>query len=440
MPDSNHKDTTCCICFSGGGSGGHLNAGIAIAEQLSERNIGVRALFLTSHRPIDQKILSLYQDQVLSASLNARALIEINLLQLPVEPPRKLWQFPRFLFTQILSVFKAIRSLRKARVQVVVGLGGFASVPGVLAGSLLRLPILLIEQNVVPGRANRFLSRLATVTCSGWPLLKEYRHTIRSPILLTGVPIRAAFHTARTQTPAGPAPIGTLPPAIEFQQERKSQQILNRTEASCPNRPLRLLILGGSQGAEKLNQIVLQALRQLKDCSHLMTVQHQAGRIANVQLRMAYRELGISGVVSDFIDELPQVLRQSDLVVTRAGAVTLAELLSTNARMILVPLSTAADNHQRHNALYISAITGSPVLDETSPDAGQQLADLLHNFVFVTGWRTTETAAAVRSTVQLSSPDSNAPSAGTTSSTDPLQAAGAIVDELLRIMSIASRD
>lgn len=436
MPDFNHKDITCCVCFSGGGSGGHLNAGIAIAEQLSERGVGLRALFLTSRRPIDQKILGLYQDQILSTPPNSTISIEISLLQLPIQPLRNLWAFPRFLFTLLRSVLKSIRSLRKARVQVVVGLGGFASVPGVLAGSLLRLPIVLVEQNVVPGRANRLLSRLATVTCTGWPLLSEYRHTIRSPTLLTGVPIRAAFFDAWTKTPFTNSPLTTSPSSTAGQHSTESQQTFVRPQASPPNRPLHLLVLGGSQGAEQMNRIVLQALSQLKSGVPLMTVQHQAGRTGAAELNTAYQSLQISSVVSEFIDNLPQAISQSDLVVTRAGAVTIAELLCTKARMILVPLSTAADNHQKHNADHVSAITGSPVLDETSPNAGQQLADLLHNFV--DGFGNPETDGPVQVTVETGDLKSEATASGLTSLTDPQHAAGTIANQLLKIMNMAT--
>lgn len=286
------------IVFCGGGSGGHLVPSIAVLESLRELDSRWTATFLCSGRDVDRRILG---------SIDAPD----RVVQLPILSAR-----PRLRYAvQVLRAIRCCRrELQRSSRSVVLGTGGFASVPGVLAAHWDRLPVALLEPNAVMGRANRKLRKHACVTFRGWGTLS----TPDASELVTGVPIRA--------------------PAV-----RSRRRDDRRT----------LLITGGSLGARRLNELVLDAATTV-DLSEWRII-HQTGLEDERSCRERWSQLSCDVRVVSFLDDLAAAFQSADLIVARGGAVTLAEIAATGTASILVPLDGSADDHQRLNAECLSS-------------------------------------------------------------------------------------
>lgn len=335
------------VAFAGGGSGGHLFPAIAIAESLLQRNADTQLTFLTSRRPIDQRVIQ----------ASGLPLDQVNQIPLPLASSTNKIAYR----LQVAKAFLQCRSgYRKHRPDVVIGLGGFASVPGVLAAAWLKIPVVLLETNAIPGAANRFLSRYAQTTFAGWPLNDDCHHTWKSKIHHVGVPVRQQF----------------------------SRGV--RDQSSVPQ----LLVLGGSQGAVRVNELVVNAVQSCRDVLQGWKVIHQTGASHAASVTSAHQRMGSSFEVTEFIDNMPQVLSQSDIVISRSGAVTLAEIAAAGCASILIPLSHSADAHQQANAQIFSAAGASLQLDERSPYAVQGLAHAITELVTSTQTRTKQSESA----------------------------------------------
>ena len=243
--------------------------------------------------------------------------------------------------------------LGRTGVSVVVGLGGFASVPTALAAARLRKPLLLLEQNAVVGRANRRLARWCSCLCLGFDDTSWAPGRTELPgycsIVATGTPVRATFLTEKSAGESGSI----------------------------------LLILGGSGGSRWLNQntpIALAAIRQALAGWHVV---HQTGPNDVTATASAYQAAGIKATVAPFLDDLPTILAESGLAVCRAGGSTLAELAVVGVPAVLVPLAGATDNHQTRNALALSSAGAAVTVDgdqrhvQASQAAAGPFAELL---------------------------------------------------------------
>ncbi|MCP4783106.1 MAG: UDP-N-acetylglucosamine--N-acetylmuramyl-(pentapeptide) pyrophosphoryl-undecaprenol N-acetylglucosamine transferase [Fuerstiella sp.] len=329
------------IAFCGGGSGGHLIPAIAVAEELRVVNSNTHFLFLTSGRPIDRHILE-------NSGLPTGSVDQVAL------PLRTSTGRILFAFQCVRSVLQCRRRFQRQRPDIVIGLGGFAAIPGVAAAWVSGIPVVLLEQNTVPGRANRWLRRLATTTYVGWPLETKWRHQWRSPIIEVGVPLRRVFPTGE---------LSCAPPVT-----------------AVPNTS-RLLVLGGSQGAMRLNSIVVNTLTSLNSRSWKLHVVHQTGIDDLDNVRNAYEQAGITADVHAFIDDMPQQLTASTLVISRSGAVALAEIAASGKASVLFPLSTSCDNHQLRNAEFLEACGAAVIVCEQDHDAPLRLADHLRRLL-----------------------------------------------------------
>ncbi len=295
--------------FAGGGTGGHLFPGIAVAHQLLADDPGSRIVFVGSTRAIESMIVSEhhFEHQVL-----------------PVEPSTTLKRNPfRFLWQNGRACRQASRLLLELQPTAVIGLGGFASAPLVWAASRLKIPVVLLEQNVIPGRTTRWLCRFANRVCISFEQ-SRLRLRATSDVVMTGNAVREQIAVLYDRA----APLS----------------------ADLTSRTIRLLILGGSQGAESLNDAVVSAIRQLKGDRILWKIAHQSGPRQAAQIAEAYRELGISAVVEPFFRDMPGEYANADWIISRAGATTLAELACAGLPMILLPYPQSADDHQRANA------------------------------------------------------------------------------------------
>lgn len=291
------------ILFAGGGTGGHLFPGIALAEELLSRNSDIRVLFVGSDRLIERQILEAHR---------------FPHVALPLLPLRQLWKRPgRFLWRNWQAVAQARRIIGENRPRAVVGLGGMASAPPVWAAHRAGVPVLLLEQNAVPGRATRWLAPCARVICTAFSECLEHLPT-NIPALPCGNPVRREIRQLACEV-AGP-PTHTI------------------------------LVLGGSQGAESLNAAVVHMVCRHRDLLRGWTIVHQTGARQANRVRLAYGQAGVPHLVTEFLSDISEQYRRADLVISRAGATTLSELACAGKPMIVIPYPHAADNHQQANA------------------------------------------------------------------------------------------
>lgn len=317
--------------FTGGGTGGHLFPGIAVARELKQRQPDCSVLFVGSERELEKAIL---QQQ------------GFEHCPLPVEPFRTLkrnpWTFAR---RNWLAWRQARRLIRDRQPAAVIGLGGYASGPLVLAAARLGTPVVLLEQNAIPGRVTRWLARSASVVCSSYEEATAWLPR-KARVVVTGNPVRTEIAA------------------------------LHGVTSSIDSQARQLLVLGGSQGADSLNDAVVAAVKLLRDDVRGWKIVHQAGARQLESIRAAYQTLGIEACVEPFFEDMVARYQAAALVVSRAGATTLAELTCCGLPMILLPYPHAADDHQRANAQSLATHGAAVVVEHASngDETGRTLA------------------------------------------------------------------
>jgi len=348
--------------FSGGGTGGHLFPGIAVARELRRRDPQVRLIFVGSERAIESTI-------VVEHELEHRIL--------PVEPLPVLKRNPiRFLWRNMSALRAARRLLDETQPLAVIGLGGYASAPLVWAAGRKRIPVVLLEQNVIPGRTTRWLSRLATCVCVSFaecvarlPQSQVSKAGQSRPtICVTGNPVRPE--------------IAALASTSNLSREA--------------NNPRELLVLGGSQGADSLNEAVVAAVKAMQMELAEWKIIHQSGPRQIEFVKQAYADADIPAEVDSFFHDMSQRYARASLVVSRAGATTLAELTCAGLPMILLPYPRAADDHQNANAK-LFATSGAAVTVEHANDpavTASELANALKELLHDAGRRSSMSVAA----------------------------------------------
>jgi len=318
------------LLIAGGGTGGHLFPGIAVAEEVVRRNGEV--LFVGTKHGLEFRAVP--------AAGYALELLEISGLKRMGlgATVRGLYRLPR-------AFLRSWAILRRFRPDVVLGVGGYASGPLVLAAALLGYPTAIHEQNSVPGITNRILSRLVRMVMIAFPEAGNFFPAKK--IEITGNPVRARLVAALTS-------------------------------GSEPGRESRVLVVGGSQGAYAVNDLVMAAVEVLSKEGRLPGMVHQTGPKDLARCTERYRNLGVADRVEThaFIDDMATAYQKASLVVARAGALTLAELALAGRPAILIPLPTAADDHQNKNAAHFAEVGAAIVLDQKIA-TGAQLADLL---------------------------------------------------------------
>jgi len=287
-----------------GGTGGHIFPGLAVAQGLRER--GWRVHWLGAPAPSMESRLVPPQGFAFEAVQfgGVRGKGWASWLGVPAKLTKALWQ--------------SLQVMRRLRPDVVVGLGGYISFPGGMVGVLCGRPLVLHEQNSVAGMANRWLSRVADRVFCAFPRAIAKGEWI-------GNPLRASF----AQQAA---------PAVRFAQR---------------SGPLQVLVLGGSLGAQALNEALPAALAQLPQAQRPQVL-HQSGERHIDSLRQAYVQAGVQAELTPFIDDTAQAMAQADVVICRAGASTVTELAALGAAALLVPFPHAVDDHQTHNARFLS--------------------------------------------------------------------------------------
>ena len=310
-----------------GGTGGHVYPALAVAEEL--RNRGWLVDWMGTNRGLEARVVPSHR---------------FTLHVLPVSGLRGKRIIGRIqgLLRLLSALFTALGMMNSLRPQVVLGMGGYAAGPGGIAAYLLRRPLVIHEQNAVAGTTNRLLAPLAKRLLSGLPgPFVDERHAE-----LIGNPLRRDLERAEA-----------LDVPAEFTVER----------------PLRLLVLGGSLGSLPLNRGVPAALGTLDDGQRSrITVIHQCGEQHLEITRKAYRDNGITNPdIRPFIEEMAAAYAGADLVICRSGALTVSELASQRRPAILIPLPHAIDDHQTANARTLAAIGAAQLLPQSRLAAGE---------------------------------------------------------------------
>ncbi|MFP7722547.1 undecaprenyldiphospho-muramoylpentapeptide beta-N-acetylglucosaminyltransferase [Lysobacter sp. A3-1-A15] len=292
------------VMILAGGTGGHIFPGLAVAKALRER--GVPVVWLGADGGMETRLVPQHGIEIETIAVRGiRGKGAATLLAAPF----KVWR----------AVAQARAVLRERKPAAVISFGGFAAGPGGLAARLARVPLLVHEQNRAPGMTNRVLVRMAEEVMTGFP--DTFPDRAESVV---GNPVR-------DEIAAVPGP---------------DQRFQGR------NGPLRLLVLGGSQGARALNDAVPDALRRLRGAI-AFEVRHQSGEAMQEATTQAYAQAGIAASVEPFIADMAGAYAWADVVVCRAGALTLAELCAVGVGSILVPFPQAVDDHQAKNAQYL---------------------------------------------------------------------------------------
>jgi UDP-N-acetylglucosamine--N-acetylmuramyl-(pentapeptide) pyrophosphoryl-undecaprenol N-acetylglucosamine transferase len=309
------------VIISGGGTAGHLYPALAVSLKLKEKDPDVVITFVGSTRLLEKKIMNHYQADFIPLKiegLKGRGIKTLkSLLILPY------------------SFFKSLVILIRIKPQLVIGVGGYSSGPIVLLASWLKIPTLILEQNRVPGFTNRLLL----------PWVKKAVAAFESSLphfkgkgIFIGNPTREEFNT--------------IPP-----KKRNSK--------------LSLLIFGGSQGSHFLNKNVSASLPYLKEKKENLKIYHQTGKNDWDWIKTEYFENGFKeATVSPFFFDMHEYFKKTDLIICRAGATTIAELIAAGKASILVPFAKASDNHQVLNARELEKIGGAEIIleEEFTPE------------------------------------------------------------------------
>jgi UDP-N-acetylglucosamine--N-acetylmuramyl-(pentapeptide) pyrophosphoryl-undecaprenol N-acetylglucosamine transferase len=329
------------VLIAGGGTGGHLYPGIAIAEEVTAG--GGEVLFVGTRRGLEGKLVpeAGFALEMLDVTGLKRAGIGGVL--------RGLARLPR-------ALGESRRILRRFRPDIVVGVGGYASGPLVLAAALAGYPTVIQEQNSRPGLTNRILGRFARRVFVAFE--EARRRFARRKVRLVGNPVRRRF-------------LGRLPAA----------DAAGNAEPRAGEVPV-VLILGGSQGSHAVNEVASAMVQVLHARGHAPDVVHQTGPVEEDRMRLYYDALGMGPRVDvrAYIDDMPAALTSASLVVARAGALTLAELAIVGRPAILFPLPTAADDHQTRNALEFERAGAAVMLPQYETSASQ-LADVVQDLL-----------------------------------------------------------
>ena len=315
-----HADAVRRVVLVGGGTAGHVYPALAIANAYQQHVASIEVLFFGTGGGFEAKLVPRYGYPLLV--VRSRPLMGESLLGKA-----------RTVGSLASAVLQARRMLIAAKADIVIGFGGYASVPTMLAARGLRVPTAIHECNAVAGLANKILARLVDRVYLGF---EAAAGQFRGRALVTGNPVRPDVYALAAQP--------HHPPSAK--------------------RPSRVLVTGGSQGSSFLNRQVPGLLSRLAAGGLALEVLHQCGEAGSESVRETYREAGVSAAVTPFVDDMAKAYQWADLAISCSGAATLAEVAIVGLPVLLVPLSTAAKNHQESNATAFAHVTGGCWLSE----------------------------------------------------------------------------
>jgi UDP-N-acetylglucosamine--N-acetylmuramyl-(pentapeptide) pyrophosphoryl-undecaprenol N-acetylglucosamine transferase len=315
------------VLIAGGGTGGHVIPALAIARELRDAH-GAEVRFVGTARGLETRLVP-------------EAGFPLELIRVGQLKNVSVVTRVRTLADLPLGLMRCVGLVRSFKPDVVVGVGGYASGPAMMAAILLRVPTLAFEPNAVPGLANRLVGKWVNAAAVNFEETRRYFRGAR----VTGIPVRREFFA-----------IGELP----------------TNEGS--SRSVRLLVFGGSQGARIFNEVMPRIAKSLMEEVPGLRILHQAGAKSAEAVEAAYGASGADATrweVAAFLDDMPRRFAEADLILGRSGASTVAELAAAGKAALLVPLPTAADNHQLKNAEVLAG-AGAAVLRVQSSDAAME--------------------------------------------------------------------
>lgn len=316
------------VLIMAGGTGGHIFPGLAVADVLRQRDVPVR--WLGAEGGMETRTVP-------------EAGIHLDLVAITGLRGKGLKRWIRMPFMLLHAVWQARRLLEANRPGCAVSFGGYAAAPGGIAAWTKGIPVLVHEQNRIPGLTNRLLARISRTILQGFP--------------------------------------GTFPedmsPVDSGNPVRKDVTALPEPQIRLAGRtgPVRILVTGGSQGAQVLNLVVPAALQELPS-SLAVEIRHQAGAKRVDEAKDAYSAAGVEAQVQPFIKDMAEAYAWADLVICRSGALTVAELAAAGVASVLVPFAYAVDDHQTRNAEYLSSANAAVILPQMSLDAEMMAATL----------------------------------------------------------------
>lgn len=347
-----HPFSPCKVIIMAGGTGGHIYPALALAKALQQHHVEIE--WLGTAAGLESRIIPSHG---------------FTLHTLPIRGLRHkgLFSWLRLPLILLHALYQAILIIQHIRPQLVIGFGGYTAAPGGIGAWLTRTPLIIHEQNAKAGLTNRLLRLLATQTFSAFPnAFKNNKHikTIGNPLrqsLLDYTLTRASCHPREGGNPGF----------------AKRTSIYNGGEGTKQN----LLILGGSQGARILNEIVPAALSLIPE-KERPTIRHQAGERTLSTAVQNYEQHNIIATVDAYIDDMTAALNWADLVICRAGAMTVSEIALLGKAAIFIPLASAVDNHQYYNCQYLVSADGGVCITEpelTPQSLAKTLSQLLQN-------------------------------------------------------------
>jgi UDP-N-acetylglucosamine--N-acetylmuramyl-(pentapeptide) pyrophosphoryl-undecaprenol N-acetylglucosamine transferase len=341
------------IVIAGGGTGGHLYPGIAVAKELLARYPNAQITFAGTARGIEARVIpreGFGLDLIRSSGLKGKSLLTVirGALILPVS------------FVDAWSI------LSRRQPELVIGVGGYSSGPVVLVAALRRVPTMVLEQNAVPGFTNRRLAPLVRAAAVTFESTKAF---FGEKGFVSGNPVRSEFVADRPVTYATEATVHEQASGVQ------------------------VLVFGGSQGAHAINLAMVEAAPELAAGSPRLRLAHQTGERDVEMVRAAYRAAGVQADVQPFYYDMGRRVAEADLIVCRAGATTIAEIAAAAKPAILIPLPTATDDHQRKNAEALAAAGAAEVLLQAEA-TGPALAGRIKALAADAGRRARLSAAA----------------------------------------------
>jgi UDP-N-acetylglucosamine--N-acetylmuramyl-(pentapeptide) pyrophosphoryl-undecaprenol N-acetylglucosamine transferase len=330
MTSAHTKNKQPILLVMAGGTGGHIFPGIAVADELKAQ--GWHIHWLGTAARMEAKLVP----------QNGYDISFINIAGLRNKNWQTWLQLP---FKLIMSVYQSIQVIREVNPDVVLGMGGYASAPGGVAAWLMRKPLVLHEQNAVAGMSNRFLAKIASKVLSAFP--GAFKASINYEVL--GNPLRSDIIAIKNEVPHEPA---------------SSKKVL---------------VVGGSLGAKILNDVVPQAMKQIR--MQKINVWHQTGANNQQNVFDSYQEYGVPAErvkVSEFIEDMAEAYQWADVVICRSGALTVSELAMAAKPAVFIPLPHAVDDHQTKNAMYLVE-RGAAKLIAQKEFNGTTLAQMLNS-------------------------------------------------------------
>lgn len=307
------------VVIAAGGTGGHLYPAVALAREFLRRDPSTSILFVGTSRGVESRVL-------------AHERFELVLISAKPVMGKGLLDVVRGVLSVPIGIWQSLGILRRRQADLVIGVGGYTSPTMLVAAALKGIARVILEPNAHPGLANKVVAPFAQRIFLAFE--SAGASFDRRKVRVVGTPIRQEFLVQPTPN------------------------------ASSKQDGLHLLIFGGSQGARAINSAMLEGLPLLKQCLPGLTITHQTGEGDFERVREAYRTVGIQARVVPFLYDMPAVLRTADLVVARAGAMTIAELTACGKAAILIPLPTAIYDHQMKNAQAMEAAGGAIVLPQ----------------------------------------------------------------------------